>query len=64
MFNLGTPELLLILSIVLLIFGAKRIPEIFSGLGKGMRSFKKAISGDENQSKENEDVSNQGTPKV
>ena len=40
--SLGTPELLVILLIVLLLFGAKKIPELMQGLGKGVREFRKA----------------------
>jgi len=40
--NLGTPEILLILLIVLIFFGAKKIPELAQGLGKGVREFRKA----------------------
>jgi len=43
MFGLGAQELLLILVIVLVLFGAKRIPEIARGLGKSMSEFKKGI---------------------
>jgi len=43
----GPSELILILLIVVLIFGAKRIPEIMSGLGHGIRTFKKAMEGEE-----------------
>lgn len=43
MFGLGGQELIVILLVVLLIFGAKRIPEIARGLGKGVHEFKKAI---------------------
>ncbi|UCE65186.1 MAG: twin-arginine translocase TatA/TatE family subunit [Candidatus Zixiibacteriota bacterium] len=39
----GGGELIIILVIVLILFGAKRIPEIASGLGKGIREFKKSI---------------------
>jgi sec-independent protein translocase protein TatA len=44
---LGMQELVIILIIVVLIFGAKRIPEIMSGLGKGIRTFKKSMDDDE-----------------
>jgi sec-independent protein translocase protein TatA len=40
--NLGIPELLIILAIVILIFGASRLPEIGRGIGKGISNFKSA----------------------
>lgn len=43
MFGLGMPELIVILIIALLIFGASRLPEIGSGIGKAIRNFKKSI---------------------
>ena len=46
-FGLGPPELLLLLVIVLVIFGAGKIPQIGSGLGKGIRNFRKAVTGEE-----------------
>jgi len=39
----GAPEILLILVIVLLIFGGKKIPELMKGLGKGVKEFKKGM---------------------
>lgn len=42
--NLGFPEILLILLVVLLLFGAKRIPEIAGSMGKGIREFKRSIN--------------------
>lgn len=42
MFGLGTTELVLILVLVLIVFGAGKLPEIGSALGKGIRSFRKA----------------------
>jgi len=44
MFGLGVGELLVILVIVLIIFGAGKLPEIGSGLGRGIRSFKREVS--------------------
>ncbi len=41
--NLGPLEIFLIVLVVLLLFGAKKIPELAQGVGKGMREFKKAI---------------------
>ena len=40
--NLGVPELIIILAIVILIFGANRLPEIGRGIGSGIRNFKDA----------------------
>lgn len=40
--RLGIPELLIILAIIILIFGASRLPEIGRGIGKGIRNFKDA----------------------
>jgi sec-independent protein translocase protein TatA len=42
--NLGFPELLIIMIVILLLFGAKRIPEIAGSMGKGIREFKKNIN--------------------
>jgi sec-independent protein translocase protein TatA len=47
MFGLGTTELIIILLIVLVVFGAKKLPEIGSGLGKGITNFKRAMRGQE-----------------
>ena len=42
--NIGATEILLILSVVLILFGAKKIPEIAKGFGKGIKEFKKEIN--------------------
>lgn len=42
MFGLGGPELLLILAIVLIVFGAGKLPQVFSALGKGVKEFRDA----------------------
>lgn len=44
MFGLGMPELLVILVIVVVIFGANRLPQLGEGLGKAIKGFKKGIS--------------------
>ena len=44
MFGIGMPELLIILVIIMIIFGAGKLPEIGAGLGKGIKNFKKATS--------------------
>ncbi len=41
--NLGATEIILIILVILILFGAKKIPELAQGLGKGMKEFKKAI---------------------
>ncbi|MBL8112495.1 MAG: twin-arginine translocase TatA/TatE family subunit [Acidobacteria bacterium] len=43
--NLGIPELLLIFAIVVLVFGAGKIPQLGKGLGDGIRNFKEAMKG-------------------
>ena len=43
--NLGAFELLIIVAIVVLLFGGKKIPELMRGLGKGMHEFKKSSEG-------------------
>jgi sec-independent protein translocase protein TatA len=48
-FGLGFGETVIIFAVFLLLFGAKRLPELASGMGKGIRDFKRAINGlDEN----------------
>jgi sec-independent protein translocase protein TatA len=44
---LSWPEILIILLVLLLLFGAKRLPEMGRSLGKGMREFKEAVTGNE-----------------
>lgn len=58
-FGIGWAELLLIFIIVLLLFGAKRLPEIAQGLGKGIREFKRSMKDTTEEIKGSLD--NQGT---
>ncbi|MGH3136178.1 MAG: Sec-independent protein translocase subunit TatA/TatB [Gaiellaceae bacterium] len=44
---IGTPELIIIMVVLLLLFGAKRLPEMGRSVGRGMREFKDAVTGDE-----------------
>ncbi len=67
MFGIGIPELLIILVIILVIFGANKLPEIGSGMGRAIKNFKKAtgepdeidITGQE-QKKDQDQESNSG----
>ena len=46
-FNFGVWEIILIVLIVLLLFGGKRIPELMRGIGKGINNFKKGVKGED-----------------
>ncbi len=52
-FPLGTTEIIIIVLVIVLLFGAKKIPELMRGLGSGMKEFKEAAKSDE-QKDENE----------
>jgi len=55
---LGTWELILIVVVVILLFGAKRIPEVARGIGKGIKEFRKGLEGkDEGEGKGKESAS-------
>ncbi|OGQ95490.1 MAG: preprotein translocase subunit TatA [Deltaproteobacteria bacterium RIFOXYD12_FULL_57_12] len=54
MFGLGMPELVIILVIIVIIFGAGKLPEIGAGIGKGIKNFKKATR-DEDETKKIDD---------
>lgn len=45
--GLGATEIILIIAVVLLLFGGKKIPELMRGMGKGIKEFKSAQSGDD-----------------
>ena len=47
--SFGFPELLIILAIVVILFGASKLPEIGAGIGKGIRNFKEATKEDDNK---------------
>jgi sec-independent protein translocase protein TatA len=61
MFGIGMPELIIILVIILIIFGAGKLPQIGEGLGKGIRNFKKATTKESEEidvtPKKNEEIS-------
>ena len=49
MMGLGMPELLIILVIILVLFGSRRIPDLAKGLGEGIRNFKTGMHGDDHE---------------
>ncbi len=63
MFGLGTPEIILIAIVILVLFGAKKIPELMQGLGKGVKEFKKATTEIEKDIKNSSEEKNPTTPK-
>ncbi|WP_294953180.1 twin-arginine translocase TatA/TatE family subunit [Sulfurovum sp.] len=56
------PELLIVLAIVVLLFGAKKIPDLAKGMGKGIKDFKKAIKEDDEE--EVKEIAKKEEPKV
>jgi sec-independent protein translocase protein TatA len=54
MFGLGTQELLIILVLVMIIFGAGKLPQVGSALGKGLRNFKKGVNDSDEEIEEGE----------
>ena len=66
MFGLRMPELLLILAIVVILFGANKLPRIGAGLGQSIRDFKKAMSGEDEKpaTPPTSGPSDQGAPKA
>lgn len=65
LFGLGTQELVIILAIIFLVFGAKRLPEIGSGLGKAIKNFKGGVKSIEEGAAEKpkEETKDSGGPK-
>lgn len=59
MFGLGPTELIIILVIILIIFGAGKLPEIGGGMGKAIRNFKKGVSDPDKKTAEPEQIDKQ-----
>ncbi|HUC78863.1 MAG TPA: twin-arginine translocase TatA/TatE family subunit [Candidatus Saccharimonadales bacterium] len=62
-FDLGTPELIIILVIILLLFGGKKLPELSKSIGQSMKELRKGISGDVNDEPKNKDNETKTTDK-
>ena len=58
MFGLGMPELLVILVIIVIVFGAGKLPEIGAGIGKGIKNFKESTKSDPEKKIEDQNDSN------
>jgi sec-independent protein translocase protein TatA len=56
------PELLIILAIVVLLFGAKKIPDLAKGIGRGIKDFKQAVKEDDEKEEKKEIASKEETP--
>ena len=58
LWNLGGPEILVIALLIVLLFGAKKIPELMKGIGKGVKSFKQGMAEAEDEMKKAKDEIN------
>lgn len=59
--NLGTTEIIIIALVIVLLFGAKKIPDLMRGLGSGVREFKDAAAGKGDDSSEKRSTNGDGT---
>jgi sec-independent protein translocase protein TatA len=55
LWSLGGPELIVILVVVILLFGGRKIPELMRGMGKGLKEFKEGQKGDDDKKPEQKD---------
>jgi len=60
LFNLGTGEIIVIVLVILLLFGGKKIPELMKGVGKGVKSFKQGLNEVEDEIKKVSDDDTKG----
>lgn len=52
--NFGATEIILIVLVLILLFGGKKIPELMKGLGQGIKQFKKGLKGEEEEEENND----------
>ncbi|HEX4760117.1 MAG TPA: twin-arginine translocase TatA/TatE family subunit [Thermoleophilaceae bacterium] len=55
-FGLGLPEILIVLVLILVLFGPKRLPDLGRSLGTGMREFKDSVTGDKDKDKDRDEL--------
>lgn len=55
LFTLGAPEIIIIVLVIVLLFGGRKIPELMRGLGRGMKEFKNAQKDDDTDKKDTKD---------
>ena len=60
LFNLGTGEIIVIVLVIMLLFGGKKIPELMKGVGKGVKSFKQGLNEVEDEIKKASDDDTKG----
>lgn len=60
LFNFGTGEIIVIVLVILLLFGGKKIPELMKGVGKGVKSFKQGLNEVEDEIKKASDDDTKG----
>jgi sec-independent protein translocase protein TatA len=61
--SLGVPELVIVFLIIIVLFGASRIPHIGKGLGEGIRNFKKGLKGVDGSDEEPEQIPEKTSPR-
>lgn len=60
--GLGPGELILLFVVILIVFGASRLPQIGSSLGKGLKNFRKGLKGEEDEEEDEDEGSKKGPP--
>ena len=61
--NFGWTEILIVVLIIIILFGGKKIPELMSAIGKGIKEFKKGVSGEEDKEKGKDKSDSDTNPK-